>query len=422
MLNSFKTFTASLNLSFSVDHNSLRGREYHDLYWSCVSAGVESLLMNTPAPHELSLRKPMGSGQRPERGRLHAQRIRVMVDEHFWRELWDDLLLPSQQARDVFVESLRARRDESAAETLPSLLDRGRVTPALLVLTAYLEHIGREGRPPAYHLVSEDLEVFMGACGYHHGEIYKTIMRWLEGSEGSEGANALRGVYHCYWRSLRRALIEESPETDHVRDVLIEQPLDLFLGRPVVMPVASSDGATAVASESHSLLPESKLQKRRLPRRDASDTLEMLSQSAPLSPTTERFDQRELLNELNRLRDENDRLSELRFDQILMSMLSPALSHQAPLDEWARSAEVSPLDALLLREIKSVLLRGQLRIVGEIGEELSVELPHRHYKLEHTRLPKQRQGEHRYRIVKRGIELGGSVVVPIILKPLEDCV
>ena len=143
------------------------------------------------------------------------------------------------------------------------------------------------------------------------------------------------------------------------------------------------------------------------------------SPSVSLSPTTERFDQRELLNELNRLREENDKLSELRFDQVLMSMLNPALSHQAPLDEWTRSAESSPLDALLLREIKSVLLRGQLRLIGEVGEEVSIELPHRHYQLEQTRLPKQKRGERRYRVVKRGIALGGSVVTPITLTPQE---
>ena len=131
------------------------------------------------------------------------------------------------------------------------------------------------------------------------------------------------------------------------------------------------------------------------------------SPSVSLSPTTERFDQRELLNELNRLREENDKLSELRFDQVLMSMLNPALSHQAPLD------------ALLLREIKSVLLRGQLRLIGEVGEEVSIELPHRHYQLEQTRLPKQKRGERRYRVVKRGIALGGSVVTPITLTPQE---
>ena len=132
---------------------------------------------------------------------------------------------------------------------------------------------------------------------------------------------------------------------------------------------------------------------------------------------------REFLDELNRLRAENDRLRQAGVGEALAGLLEPLLAIPGSPTEAAEGAiRDAPLMARdLLHGLLRLLRSQELDLFGEPGQVMDLRLPHPHYGLDEA-LPPARQdiSAGRFRVSRRGLRYRGVLLSRAWVRPLEE--
>src|SRR5262249_37392112 len=128
---------------------------------------------------------------------------------------------------------------------------------------------------------------------------------------------------------------------------------------------------------------------------------------------------RELLEEIDRLRQENDRLRGVSVASALTDLLDPVL--RAPGDPRPALASAAGRAGGLARDclhhLAALLHPPDVELIGQPAQELELSLPHGDYALDGGVPLRLGQAQGRFRVCRRGLRLRGALVAPALVVP-----
>jgi hypothetical protein len=125
----------------------------------------------------------------------------------------------------------------------------------------------------------------------------------------------------------------------------------------------------------------------------------------------------DVLEELNRLRAENDRLRGLSLAHGLTALLEPLLEK---MDDPLAALDSGDAELMrkLLHALTAFLHRPEVELFGKPGEELQLQLPQPEYRLDDAVPPSQRLSPSGwFRVTRRGLRLNKTLVAPAHVVP-----
>jgi hypothetical protein len=331
------------------------------------------------------------------------------VAEHHWQNLRTELGLDRSDLRDPVREVLDTQMRRRTARHAP-LLPAGetlaeRLGVRLLGFVLFACHIDQlaESGPPRHfayefheltHLASRRLD-WVPVGSIDEGRVAREFCEYA-GMRIRTSDRLLRIPYHAFWRVLQARL-----------------------GGPAASAEPPSRSAPAALPRDFLLraLPEA------LQRPPAE------SAPRPMPPAVESDAERaeprwEFLEELNRLRAENDRLRQEGIGEALAGLLEPILAVPGSPTEAAEAAlrDAPVLAGDLLHGLLRLLRSPELELFGEPGQVMDLRLPHPHYGLDEA-LPPARQdiSAGRFRLSRRGLRYRGVLLSRAQVRPLEEC-
>lgn len=357
-----------------------------EIFWRCASVLVASDLLETSRPAEVSI------------GRDSIKVPCSLSDwDFFAAELgWNDEnvrklaldVLRTQFLTPNFERQPRNSSDGLLSELLPPLL------LGLLLLTCVLERMGRRGRPHDYayrtnglrQVATEDMD--WAAIGTIDDTGLAQRLLEHAGSGLSDSPNLLQVPYHAYWRPLYLRLIgrherRPSMSADRLREreEELQLPSDFLLR---TLQDADKEATTAIA------------QPAREPR----------------------VKNEAVLNEMKRLREENDALRAATTVTLLPALLQPFLTLSGdPMEALEQAVNSSSgLARNVVMALRTALLSGDVSFIGELGAVMKLALPCADYRLEWRGRPRD-WSKASMRVGRRGIRVRGLVVVQALVTP-----
>lgn len=344
--------------------------------WACLAERVGAAVLDVPPRDAVA---------------VGSAKVRLAVGPAVWRRLESELGWTEAAGRSAFVEVLRghllpdtARRRDGGEPALCDLVpDRLLV---LLLLTALLEHIGRDGRPRYFGYSFHELRRLAHAeLDWAHVGPFDELgltTRFFDycGVPTAHTDRLLQTPYFAYWRTLYRRLAHLPGLRTGAPDApLPPLPAGALRAAPVeeAPPPAPRDGGVAEA----------------------------------------------LVVELNRLRVENDGLRDAAGAPLLAQLLTPILDEAGdPLAAVeAAAAGATGLARSLALALRTILHAPELELIGEPGTVLQVRLPSQDYRLQTVGDAGAPRGElARCRVSRRGIRYRSVVLAPALVTLAQE--
>ena len=348
--------------------------------------------------------------QLPEHIIVFSDKVVIPVAELQWKNLRAELGLDQSNVQDVVREILDAQMRGRTPSKVP-LLPAGetltkRIGVRLLGFVLFACHIDRLAqRGPLLHFAYEFNELtylarqqldWIPVGRIDEGLIVREFFEFA-GMSIRASNHLLRIPYFAFWRVLKSRLGSEvdTSANFHVCSTSVVLPQDFLLK---ALPTALPEPSDAVVAQ-------------------------------PISTTTVQSDaewvkmRQALLNELNRLRAENDRLRQEGEGKALASILEPfLLATGCPADVAEAAVCNAPEIARdLLYCVLRLLRSPELEIFGELGQVIDVRLPHPHYCLDDAVPPARRDMSiGPFYLSRRGLRYCGSLISRALVRPLKE--
>jgi hypothetical protein len=365
-----------------------------EIFWACMAEITASLL---------------GGPSLPDSVRVAREQVIIPVADHQWQNLRAELGLDRPAICDPVREVLNTQLRHKVVPQTPllppgeSLADRiGLRLLGFVLFTCHIEQLAEIGPPREFgyefreltHLANLQLG-WVPIGKFDEGRVAREFFDYA-GMRIHASDRLLRIPYHAFWRVLKTRLGASAATSVESAS----RPASTALPRDFLL---------RALPEALQRQPTEPIPQQMTPPRDAD------AERAGLD--------RAFLDELNRLRAENDRLRQTGVGEALLSLLEPLLTVPGcPADTTERALLDTPVLARdLLHGFLCLLRSPDLELFGELGQEIDLRLPHPQYCLDEV-LPPARQDISfgRFRICRRGLRYRGVLLSRASVRPLED--
>ena len=328
----------------------------HQMFW-----GAFSFLLIAKAKGEPS----------PKHAKIGLHQIEFYLSPAFQEQIFSDLGIWRPEDQSQLIKLLLQYLNTSTIP--PEIKDESPTIQCFFVLIVQLERIKSQKRRGFFLNLNTIQHIFQDISNRSFDPT-TTIVKLLNESSGNlNGRNALKSLFYEFW-------LPVSKECKDLRFSPLHQ-------------------TTPISPKSDFLLTQD--DKKTPPK------VELISSAAVPQTATE-----DVLSELNRLRNENDRLRKLNLEQTFCQLLGPLL-HQPQIDSSTQddTAPQRELKDSLYAELIYFLSQNHVELFGTPNEIIRINFPNELYLCKGKRVSRSRSNNY-FRISKRGLKIHGHIVFP----------
>jgi hypothetical protein len=372
-----------------------------EVFWACAVEVISKLL---------------GLVDLPDQIRVGKEQIPLEITRGQWQQFQAELDLDQTPVREAVRSVLCGQFLHQEGQGLPWAGPLAQhLSPRLLglvLLICHLDRLGEHGPPRSFAYEFHELTrlarctlTWVPVGEFDEGQVARHLFDYV-GIRIHASDRMLRIPYHAFTRPLRARLGRGAASPGQTPEK--ELPSDFLLKS--LPAVASSEPGTQRSGVSGS----SELGTQ---HSGVSGPSPLDSRLATLDSKAERA---WLLEELNHLRAENDRLRLFDPAGLLSGLMAPLLtgSEQPGTTLEHVLPDCPPLVQDLLGAVLHLCRSPDLEFVGEPGQVISLTLPHPAHCLDESAPPARRDiSSGWFQVSRRGVRLRGQILVPIRVIP-----